>query len=305
MTLTELKYIVALADEKHFGNAAERCLVSQPTLSIAVKRLEDELDIAIFERGKNGVEVTPLGKKIVEQAQEALLASAKIRDIAKSEDDSLIHPLRLGAIFTIGPYLFPRFLPTLQELAPDMPLYLEENFTETLKQRLIHAELDAIIVALPFTEKDVVTQKLFDERFVAIVPANHPLAKKQRVQTKDFQDENILMLGEGHCLRDQVIEVCSTTRDGDARSTTIGSSLETLKYMISSGLGVCILPESAASVPDSLEDKITVVRFEDSDTHPEPKRGVALAWRASYPRFASIDLVSKAIRKNTQTLAVS
>lgn len=301
MTLTELKYIVALAEEKHFGNAAERSLVSQPTLSIAVKRLEEELDVAIFERSKTGVEVTPLGQKIVDQAKEALLAAGKIRDIAESEDDSLSHPLRLGAIFTIGPYLFPRFLPTLQELAPDMPLYLEENFTDTLRQRLIHAELDAIIVALPFTEKDVVTQKLFDERFVAMVPTSHRLAEQEHVRTSDFQDENILMLGEGHCLRDQVIEVCSTTRDGDARSTTIGSSLETLKYMIASGLGVCILPQSASNVPDSLAKKVTVRAFEDSTDHPAPVRSVALAWRASYPRFATIDLVRNAITKNTSS----
>ena len=295
MTLTELKYIVALAEERHFGNAAERCLVSQPTLSIAVKRLEDELSTAIFERGKAGVEVTPLGERIIAQAREALASSGKIFDIARSEGDALVQPLRIGAIFTIGPYLFPRCLPELQEEAPDMPLYIEENFTETLRQRLIHAELDAIIVALPFQEKDVVTQTLYEERFVVMLPHDHALASRKSLRVSDLNDETILLLGEGHCLRDQVIEVCSTTRDGDPRSTTVGSSLETLKFMIASRLGACILPKSAAAVPPELHEKIAVVPLEDSATHPAPTRTVALAWRATYPGHAAIDVLRRAV----------
>lgn len=298
MTLTELKYIVTLAQEKHFGNAAERCYVSQPTLSVAVKKLEEELGIAIFERSKTQVYTTPLGEKIVAQAQEVLESASRIRDIAKEGKNHLDAPLNIGAILTVGPYLFPKILPEIQKLAKDMPLYIEESFTATLRQRIRLGELDAILVALPFTEADVVVQPLFDEEFVVLLEQNHPLAKKNSISPGELNEHNVLLLGEGHCFRDQVLEACPRLRPslenhtGSIRTANIGSSLETLKYMVSSGLGLTILPKYAAESDRAIADNLTVRPFAD----PVPKRTVALAWRASFPRLQAIDVLRNAIK---------
>ncbi|GAB1258660.1 hydrogen peroxide-inducible genes activator [Aurantivibrio plasticivorans] len=298
MTLTELRYIVTLAREQHFGRAAERCFVSQPTLSIAVKKLEEELGVPIFERTKSRVHPTPLGEKVIAQAQLVLEQTAAIKDIASSGKDQLNTPLQVGAIFTIGPYLFPQFIPELQHLAPDMPLYVEESYTATLRHRLRNGELDAIIVSLPFTEADVVTKPLYDEPFVVLMPHNHPLAAKQSIEADDLNAHNVLLLGEGHCFRDQVLRACPklepTLDSGNhVRTASEGSSLETLKHMVVSGLGITILPASAAITHQYAQNLLTVRPFAD----PAPTRTVALAWRASYPRLKAIDKVSEAIQQ--------
>jgi LysR family hydrogen peroxide-inducible transcriptional activator len=298
MTLTELRYIVTLAQEQHFGHAADRCNVSQPTLSVAVKKLEDELGIALFERSKTRVSPTPMGEQIVAQAQKVLEQAAAIKDIASSGKDQLSSPLKVGAIFTIGPYLFPAFIPQLQKLAPKMPLYVEEGFTATLRQRLRKGELDVIIVALPFTEADVVTQKLYEEPFVVSLPANHPLAKKNSISSADLVKENVLLLGPGHCFREQILEACpniQTTSADDAnpiRTATEGSSLETLRHMVASGIGITVLPESAAT---SRYEPNSLVTRPLADT--KATRTVALAWRASFPRHKAIDILREAILK--------
>ena len=206
MTLTELKYIVTLAQERHFGRAAEKCFVSQPTLSVAIKKLEGELDVAIFERSKSSVSVTPLGERIVAQAQRVLEEARTIKELANSGKDQLSSPMKLGAIFTIGPYLFPHLVPQIHQQAPTMPLYLEENYTGVLRRQLRDGELDAIIVALPFTEPDVLTRPLYDENFVVVLPKNHPWTKQDEIEADQLADEDLLMLGEGHCLRDRVFE---------------------------------------------------------------------------------------------------
>lgn len=298
MTLTELRYIVTLAREQHFGHAAERCFVSQPTLSIAVKKLEDELGVPIFERSKSRVHPTPLGEKIVTQAQLVLEQTAAIKNIASAGKDQLNSPLQVGAIFTIGPYLFPRFIPVLQGLAPDMPLYVEESYTATLRQRLRNGELDAIIVSLPFTEADVVTKPLYEEPFVVLMPDRHPLSKKKRIAAEDLTSQNVLLLGEGHCFRDQVLQACpnlepSLEDNSHLRTASEGSSLETLKHMVASGLGITILPISAAVTSQYADTAFTIRPFAD----PTPTRSVALAWRASYPRLKAIDKVCEAIQR--------
>ena len=242
MTLTELRYIVTLAQEQHFGRAADRCFVSQPTLSIAVKKLEDELGVALFERTKSRVQATPLGEQIVAQANLVLEQTAAIKDIADAGKDQLSSPLAVGAIFTIGPYLLPLFIPHLQKLASKMPLYVEEGYTATLRKKLRNGELDVIIVALPFTEPDVVTQALFDEPFVVLMPHDHPLAAKTAINPRDLDDQNMLLLGEGHCFRDQVLATCPNLQpslednSGRIRTAAEGSSLETLRHMVASGL---------------------------------------------------------------------
>jgi LysR family hydrogen peroxide-inducible transcriptional activator len=298
MTLTELRYIVTLAREQHFGRAAERCFVSQPTLSIAVKKLEEELGVPIFERTKSRVHPTPLGEKIVQQAQLVLEQTAAINDIASSGRDQLNSPLQVGAIFTVGPYLFPQFIPVLQELATEMPLYVEESYTGTLRTRLRNGELDAIIISLPFTEADVVTQPLYEEPFVVLMPHNHPLTAKKEIRPNDLNPYNVLLLGEGHCFRDQVLEACPNLEPSQestrhVRTAAEGSSLETLKHMVVSGLGITILPLSAAISSQYAPNLLATRPFAE----PVPSRTVALAWRASYPRLKAIDVVSQAIQK--------
>ncbi len=297
MTLTELRYIVTLAQEQHFGHAAERCHVSQPTLSIAVKKLEEELEVALFERSKTRVYPTPLGEQIIHQAQRVLEEAATIKDIANAGKDQLSNPLHVGAIFTVGPYLLPYVIPHLQKLAPSMSLYLEESFTATLRKRIRQGELDAIIVSLPFTEADVVTQALYEEEFVVVTGKNHPLAGTATVDPEDLPAHNLLLLGDGHCFRDQVLECFPCLKPsvddpgGRVRTAREGSTLETLKHMVASGLGITILPESAARASHFLDSALVVKRFKDV----KPTRTVALAWRASFPRHKAIDALRKAI----------
>ncbi len=294
MTLTELRYIVTLAQEQHFGRAAERCYVSQPTLSVAVKKLEDELDVAIFERSKSRVQPTPLGEEIIKQAQVVLEQASAIKDIATAGKDQLGSPLKVGAIFTIGHYLFPKIIPHLQESSPRMPLYVEEGFTATLRQRLRKGELDVIIVALPFTETDVVTQKLYEEPFVLLLPKRHRLADKPTIEPDDLTDENVLLLGDGHCFRDQILEAYPNLQadPGSVRTAAEGSSLETLRHMVASGMGITILPKSAA-ISQYSDNQLVIKPL--SDIHA--KRSVGLAWRASFPRHKAIDALRDAILK--------
>jgi len=254
MTLTELRYIVTLAQEQHFGRAAERCHVSQPTLSVGVKKLEDELGVLIFERTKSAVRLTPVGEGIVTQAQKVLEQAQSIRELAQVGKNQLAAPLKVGAIYTVGPYMFPHLIPQLHRVAPDMPLYIEENFTHILRDKLRTGELDAIIVALPFQEADVLTKPLYDEPFYVLMPADHPWTAKETIDAEMLNDKSLLLLGEGHCFRDQVLEACPTTRKGEAPShTTVeSSSLETIRHMVASGLGVSILPLSAVEKPPLL-----------------------------------------------------
>ena len=294
MTLTELRYIVTLAQESHFGRAAERCHVSQPTLSVGVKKLEDELGVLIFERTKSAVRLTPVGEGIVTQAQKVLEQAQSIRELAQAGKNQLASPLKVGAIYTVGPYMFPHLIPQLHRVAPDMPLYIEENFTHILRDKLRTGELDAIIIALPFQEADVLTLPLYDEPFYVLMPANHPWSKKQTIDAEMLNDKSLLLLGEGHCFRDQVLEACPTTRKGEAPShTTVeSSSLETIRHMVASGLGVSILPLSAV---DSHHYSPGVLDIRPM-TAPVPLRTVAIAWRASFPRPKAIEVLADSIR---------
>ncbi|MFY9179456.1 MAG: hydrogen peroxide-inducible genes activator [Venatoribacter sp.] len=288
MTLTELKYIITLAQERHFGRAADKCHVSQPTLSVAIKKLETELDVVIFERSKSSVAVTPIGERIVAQAQRVIEEARAIKDIAQAGQNQLVSPLKVGAIFTIGPYLFPHLVPEVHQKAPNMPLYIEENYTGVLRKQLREGELDAIIVALPFTEPDVLTRPLYDENFVVVLPKEHRWIQQKSVRAEQLLEEDVLMLGEGHCFRDQVFAHCpalAQRHHTKLGSVLEGSSLETLKHMVATGLGITILPQSAVSNLDL--NLVATMPFEA----PAPYRTVALAWRASFPRGQAIDLL--------------
>jgi LysR family hydrogen peroxide-inducible transcriptional activator len=288
MTLTELRYIVTLAQECHFGRAAEKCFVSQPTLSVAVKKLEGELKVTLFERSKSSVRPTPLGEKIIQQAEKILAEARTLKELADAGKDQLSSPLKVGAIFTIGPYLFPHLVPQIHKQAPQMSLFIEESYTAVLRRQLREGELDAIIIALPFNEPDVMTRPLYDEPFVVVMPKDHELAKLKHIQADMLPNQDLLLLGEGHCFRDQVLELCpalSQQQNNRVGSVTQGSSLETLKYMVATGLGITVLPESAVGNLDSA--LITTRPF----ASPAPYRTVALAWRASFPRGKAIDLL--------------
>lgn len=298
MTLTELRYLVALSETGHFRKAAEQCNVSQPTLSIAIKKLEAELGVALFERARHKVATTPTGERIVEQACTVLRETQTLRQLAELGKDPLGSMLSVGAIYTVGPYLFPRLVSRLQQLAPKMPLYIEENYTASLRGKLTSGELDAIFVALPFTEADVVTQKLFDEPFVVLLPQDHALAQHSHIDPQALAEHRVLLMGEGHCFRDQVMEACpglqQAIRENYAHGNAVveGSSLETLKHMVASGLGITVLPDSAAKEATYGEHTLAVRPFAD----PTPTRSIALAWRASYPRPEAIDILNDALR---------
>lgn len=297
MTLTELRYIVAVARERNFGRAAKSCNVSQPTLSVAIKKLEDELRVSIFERGSNDVTLSPIGERIVQQAQLTLEAADDIKQMALHGKNQLAGPLRIGAIHTIGPYLYPELIPLLREAAPEMPLVVEENYTSALTEKLKHGELDVIIIALPYKEQGIVTQPLYDEPFVVLLPAAHPLTSRKTITSALLEKENVLLLGKGHCFRDHVLEACPACipkpgLEGDMPHTVEGSSLETIRHMVVSGLGVTVLPCTAAGAHSYSQRLLAIRRF----NNPIPKRTVALAWRVSFTRTKVIDVINTAIR---------
>lgn len=300
MTLTELRYVVAVARERHFGRAAESCFVSQPTLSVAVKKLEDELGVTLFERGGSEVGVTSIGTQIVEQAKRVLEQSLAIKEIAKSGKDPLNEPLRLGIIYTIGPYLLPQLVRRLIADAPQMALILQENYTAKLIEQLKHSEIDAAILALPLPEAGLMIQPLYDEEFIVAIPRDHAWKSRERVTAADLKDETMLLLGAGHCFRDQVLEVCpeleplpvaSWAHDTGIRRTFEGSSLETIRHMVASGIGVTVLPRTSVPVPLPADSLLRFLPFED----PVPGRRVVLAWRKSFPRRAVIDVLRTAV----------
>lgn len=296
MTLNELRYIVAVARERHFGHAAEACFISQPTLSVAVKKLEEELGVSLFERRKGEVTVTPIGEQIVAQAQRVLEEASGIRQIARQGQDQLDGPLRLGAIYTIGPYLLPHLIPVLAERAPKMPLVIEENYTASLSDKLKRGELDVIVISLPFEEPGVLTLPLYREPFVLLLPSSHPLNQKADFEIGDLSKEDVLLLGAGHCFRDQVIKVCPqcirrSTSEGGPAQTLEGGSLETIRYMVASGLGVTILPCSAAGAERFSERLLNIRRFGPD----APSRVVALAWRKSFPRPQAVEALRAAV----------
>lgn len=290
MTLTELRYIVALAREKHFGRAAEKCFVSQPTLSVAVKKLEEELGVILFERGQSEVTVTPAGEPIVKQAEKVLAEAARIKELADVAGDPLVGPLRIGAIYTIGPYLLPKLVPLLKARAPKMPLIIQENFTAKLIEALKSSELDVAILALPIEEPGIVVQSIYDEAFRVLVPAQHAWAALPAVEAARLTEEQLLMLGRGNCFRDQVLDLCARAGSGGPQVLE-GSSLETIRHMVASGVGITVMPASAVDELPKNDPLLRVLPFAE----PTPTRRVGMAWRASFPRHQAIDLLRRAL----------
>lgn len=298
MTLTELKYIVALAREKHFGRAADACFVSQPTLSVAIKKLEEELNISLFERGSNEVSLTTVGERIVVQAQKVLEEASAIKTIALQGMDPLAGPLRVGVIYTIGPYLLPGLVSSMIKKTPSMPLILQENFTVRLLELLKQGEIDVAILALPINDTGFVIQPLYKEPFMVALPKSHRWASRESIDSEELKIENMLLLGAGHCFRDQVLGVCpelsrfSQSSEGIQR-TFEGSSLETIRHMVASGVGITVLPSSSVPDPIPQDSLLTYVPLKDDDTD----RTVALVWRKSFARKAAVDALCEAIHE--------
>ncbi|MBF0126196.1 MAG: hydrogen peroxide-inducible genes activator [Magnetococcales bacterium] len=307
MNINQLRYVLAVAREKSFSRAAKVCHVSQPSLSVAVKNLEDELGRPLFERYKTAIKVTSRGQRVLEQIKKALEEMERIRKIARDDSDPLNGDLRVGAILTIGPYLFPSMIPAFHALAPRMKLLLEENFTALLTQRLKSGEIDAMFIALPFQEHGVEVAPLYDEPFMAIVPAGHPWQERNHLSGEDLANDDLILLGEGNCFRDQVLDICpdcmrlEATNAGHA-SIVEGSSLETIRHMVATGVGVSVLPMTsinnilchALTCPAKENQLIRFVPFRP----PAPSRRVALVWRSSFPCPAVMDTLARAIRAN-------
>jgi len=298
MTLTELKYIVAVARERHFGRAAEACFVSQPTLSVAIKKLEDELGTLLFERRSNEVTLTAVGERIVAQAQRVLDEAAQIKEISLHGKDPLKGALKLGVIYTIGPYLLPALVRQLLKDAPNMPLMLNENLTVKLIELVKNGEIDVAILALPLPESGLMIQPLYDEPVMVAMPRGHEWAARKAIASEDLKKETMLLLGTGHCFRDQVLEVCpelsrfSVSAEG-MQKTFEGSSLETIRQMVASGIGLTVMP--VTSVPEKTP-RDSLIEYKPFKS-PVPDRRVVLIWRKSFTRGPAIEALRRAVLK--------
>jgi len=300
MTLTELRYLVAVARERHFGRAAQRCGASQPTVSVAIRKLERELGVPLFERGAGEVTPTEIGERIVGQARRVLEQVGEMHETARQGADPLDGPLRLAAIYTIAPYLLPPLVRQLQKDAPRMPLLLDENFTSRLLERLRAGEVDAALLALPLADSGLAVLPLYDEPFVAAVPRDHPWSRRRSVAAGELAGQTTLLLGAGHCFREHVLQACPEL-EGAARDAPYGqrllegSSLETIRQMVASGIGVTVLPCTCVPERPRRDSLITYVPFR----RPVPGRRVVLAWRRSFPRPRAIEAVRQAVMRCT------
>ena len=293
MTLTELRYIVAVAQERHFGRAAQRCFVSQPTLSIAIKKLEEELSVSLFDRSSNEVKPTETGERIITQAHRVLEEADRIKHLAASEQNELAGVFKLGLIFTVAPYLLPRLILSLRKLAPDMPLMLEEHYTANLTDSLKKGELDAIVVAEPFQEPGIITEPLYDEPFFVIVPKGHEFEELDAVSVQQLTEQQVLLLSEGNCMRDQVLESCSKLASRQRilglANTLQGSSINTIRHMVASGLGISVMPATALTENDHL--LFSIIPFAGE----APVRRVSIACRRNFVRPKALSAIRRAV----------
>jgi len=292
MTLKELRYLVALADQGRFVRAAEACHVGQPTLSTQLKKLEDYLGVTLFERNKHYLIPTPVGEQIIERARIALDVVDQIRQLARQGDDPMEGSLRLGVIPTLGPYLIPYLIPTLRHAFPRLHLFLREDLTANLMERLRQGRLDALLLALPVHGDDVSVIELFHEPFKVALPAGHALEHKEHISEDELAGENVLLLEEGHCMRDQALAICGSTAS-DEREELKATSLETLRQMVAAGVGCTLLPALAA-VPGvgSLHNGLVQIR---PFVPPAPTRTIGIAWRHRYPREKTVRRLAEVV----------
>ena len=289
MTLIELKFVMAVAQERNFRRAAEKCFVTQPALSLGIKKLEDELNVMIFERSRSDVTPTEIGAQIIEQASRVLEEAARIKQLAELGKNQLKGALKLGMIHSVGPYLLPEIIPILRQTAPDMPLEVEENLTANLETQLRNGVIDVAIVALPFDVPGLQYKALYDEEFDVVVPINHHWAARKKINPEELSEEKVLLLNNGHCFSNQVTQACpELSRKGEVLQ---GNSLETIRNMVASNLGITVLPCSATAERYN-NPLIKVIPF----TSPAPTRRIAIAWRKSFVRVETVEKIVDAIK---------
>jgi LysR family transcriptional regulator, hydrogen peroxide-inducible genes activator len=286
VNLKDLKYLVALADTGHFGKAAERTFVSQPTLSAQLKKLEEFLGVKLVERQPKNVQLTEVGKQVVVRARRMLDEGDEIIALAKNNTDPFAGKLKVALIPTIGPYLLPRVMQKIRKALPHLGLMLYEHQTEPLLKRLRDGEIDLGIMALPIAQEGMESRKLYEEAFTVALPNNHPLAAKTTIKIQDLKNQTLLLLEDGHCLRDQALEVCSRIEIREAEDFR-ATSLETLRQMVVAGLGITLLPETAVESPFGSQRGLTIRQF----TKPAPTRTVGAVWRKSSTRASAIAAV--------------
>ncbi|HUW51638.1 MAG TPA: hydrogen peroxide-inducible genes activator [Sulfuricella sp.] len=290
MKLSTLRYLVAFADEGSFSRAAERCHVSQPTLSVALQNLEAELGVSLIERTKGHVSLTDLGYQVVAQSRKALDEAERVELVAQLGLNPLQGEFRLGVIHTIGPYLLPDLITSLQRIAPEMHLYVEESMTALLADYLKYGTVDAAIIAMPFDVPGIVTHPLYDEAFQVVVPKHHPWGKRSRIPSSEVRGEDVLVLKAGNCFREQVLDACPDISHADGAMRQ-GHSIEAIRCMVASGFGISVLPASALAGP-YCSAMLRAIPFEK----PEPSRRVALAWRRGFTRPEAIEALLAAVR---------
>lgn len=289
MKLSALRYLVAFADEGSFSRAAERCHVSQPTMSVALQNLEAELDVVLIERSKSHVALTDIGHQVVAQARRAIDEVRRVELVARLDKDPLHGEFRLGVIHTIGPYLLPDLIGSLRQLAPDLTLYIEESMTALLADFLKYGTVDAAIIALPFDVPGVETQALYDEAFHVVVPKGHPWASRKQVLHHEVRGDDVLVLKAGNCFREQVLDACPDISHAEG-SLHQGHTIETIRCMVASGYGISVLPEGSLSGPYRSEMVVSIPFNE-----PAPSRRVALAWRKGFPRPKVLETIIAAV----------
>lgn len=289
MKLSALRYLVAFADEGSFSKAAERCHVSQPTLSVALQNLEAELGVALIERSKGHVALTDLGWQVAGQARKALDEARRVEQVAQLGKNPLAGDFRLGVIHTIGPYLLPELIAAMKQTAPDTRLFIEESMTALLADYLKYGTVDAAIVALPFDVPGIKTHPLYDEPFEVVVPKGHPWAKRKKIAAKEVRGEEVLVLKAGNCFREQVLDACPEISHAEG-STHEGHSIETVRCMVASGYGISVLP--AGTLGGIYRNGLVAsIPFQE----PAPSRRVALAWRQGFTRPQAIEAIIAAI----------
>ncbi len=276
MNLRDLRYLIALADHRHFGKAAAACFVSQPTLSTQIRKLEDELGVAVVERAPRKVMLTPIGREMAERARRIVAEVEQMKEAARRNQDPEAGTVRLGMFPTLGPYLLPHVVPRIRTRFPKLELLLVEEKSDVLLARLKDGRLDAGLLALPVHDDQLHTEFLFEEPFLLAVPEAHPLAKQGALSLKDLSSEKLLLLEDGHCLRDQALDVCELAGTGE-RSEFRATSLETLRQMVAANVGVTLLPTLAIKPPVARSENIHLVPFRDS----RPSRRIAMVWRRS------------------------
>ena len=289
MTFIELKFVVAVAQERNFRRAAEKCFVTQPALSLGIKKLEEELGVMIFERSRTEVTVTEIGTKIVEQANVVLEQAKSLKEMAKLGTNQLDGLFKLGMIHSVGPYLLPEIIPILRKTAPNMPLEIEETLTANLEAQLRNGVIDAAVIALPFEVPGVQVTALYDEDFAVVVPSNHHWAHRKHINAEELSEEKVLLLNSGHCFSNQVTHACpELSRKGEILQ---GNSLETIRNMVASNLGITVLPSSATA--DRYNNPLVkVIPF----AKPAPTRRIAIAWRKSFVRLEAVEKIAESIK---------